>query len=79
MAMELDLSDLRPGDRARVAGYSRDTAYSQGLLRLGLIPGTRFEVKRRAPLGDPIEIRFRGFSLTLRPEEAAGCLLLEKL
>ena len=31
-----------------------------------------------APLGDPIEIRFRGFSLTLRPEEA-DCLLLEKL
>jgi ferrous iron transport protein A len=47
-------------------------------MRLGLIPGTQFEVKRFAPLGDPIEIRFRGFSLTLRPGEAR-CLSLEKL
>ncbi len=76
--MEFSLSDLRPGDAARVAGYSGQSTYAQGLLRLGLIPGTRFEVQRRAPLGDPIEIRFRGFSLTLRPEEA-DCLLLEKL
>ena len=76
--MDLRLADLMPGDQARVAGYSRQSTYVQGLLRFGLIPGTRFEVKRRAPLGDPVEIRFRGFSLTLRPEEAA-CLLLEKL
>lgn len=76
--MAISLSDLEPGDRARVAGYARPSPYGQGLLRLGLIPGTRFEVKRRAPLGDPIEIGFRGFSLTLRPEEA-DCLLLEKL
>lgn len=76
--MTLCLTDLLPGDQARVAGYSRQSTYARGLLRLGLIPGTRFEVKRRAPLGDPVEIRFRGFSLTLRPEEA-DCLLLEKL
>ena len=76
--MDVTLSDLKPGDRARVAGYSGETTYGQSLLRLGLIPGTRFEVKRRAPLGNPVEIGFRGFSLTLRPEEA-DCLLLEKL
>ena len=76
--MAVGLSDLKPGDQARVAGYAYASPYGQGLLRLGLIPGTRFEVRRRAPLGDPIEIGFRGFSLTLRPEEA-DCLLLEKL
>ena len=76
--MHLSLSDLQPGEWARVAGYTHQSPYGQSLLRLGLIPGTRFEVKRRAPLGDPIEIGFRGFSLTLRPAEA-DCLLLEKL
>ena len=76
--MECSLSDLAPGDAARVAGYSGRSIYEQNLLRLGLIPGTRFEVRRRAPLGDPVEIRFRGFSLTLRPNEA-NCLVLEKL
>ena len=75
--MALSLSDLEPGDEARVTRYTGRSNYSRNLLRLGLIPGTCFEVRRRAPLGDPIEIRFRGFSLTLRPEEA-DCLLLEK-
>ncbi len=74
----MSLTDLQPGDRARVTGYANESPYGQSLLRLGLIPGTRFTVKRRAPLGDPVEIGFRGFSLTLRPDEA-GCLLLEKL
>ena len=72
------LDDLQPGERARVAAYAEESAYSRGLAQLGLIPGTRFEVRRRAPLGDPVEIVFRGFSLALRPGEAK-CLLLEKL
>ena len=75
--MKISLCDLEPGDSARVAGYTEASPYGQSLMRLGLIPGTRFEVMRRAPLGDPIEIRFRGFSLTLRPAEA-HCLTLEK-
>ena len=74
--MQIHLSDLNPGDSARVAGYANDSPYAQRLLRLGLIPGTSFKVKRRAPLGDPIEIGFRGFSLALRPAEAR-CLLLD--
>ena len=37
---------------------------------MGLVPGTEVEVIRRAPLGDPIELRLRGFSLALRPAEA---------
>lgn len=74
--MYVSLSELRVGDAARVAGYADDSPYAAQLMRLGLIPGTGLEVRRVAPLGDPIEIRFRGFSLALRPREAA-CLLLE--
>lgn len=74
--MPISLSQLRVGDEARVAGYSADTVYAAQLMRLGLIPGTAFQVRRVAPLGDPVEIRFRGFSLVLRPREA-DCLLLE--
>ena len=75
--MTLCLSDLNPGDRARVAGIAPQSPYGQKLLRLGLIPGTSFQVKRQAPLGDPVEIGFRGFSLALRPAEA-DCLRIEK-
>ena len=40
------------------------------LIALGLIPGTEFTLVRAAPLGDPIEIEFRGFALSLRKHEA---------
>lgn len=78
----LTLRNLHPGQHARVRGYRDDDgdggAYKEQLLRLGLIPGTRLEVLRRAAFGRLIEIRFRGYSLALRPGEA-DCLLLEPL
>jgi len=36
------------------------------------LPGTRVEVLRVAPLGDPIEVRVRGFALSIRRDEARG-------
>ncbi len=39
---------------------------------MGLLPGTELSVVRRAPLGDPIEVRLRGYSLSLRKSEAIG-------
>ena len=41
------------------------------LLDMGLIPGTAVSVRKVAPLGDPIEIRIRGYELTLRLEDAS--------
>lgn len=41
------------------------------LLDMGLTPHTRVMVRKRAPLGDPLEISLRGYELTLRAEEAA--------
>lgn len=51
--------------------------YCDRLIRMGLIPGTTIRLERVAPLGDPVEIRFRGYALVLRPSEAA-CLPLER-
>lgn len=39
-------------------------------MEMGLIPGVELEVIRRAPMGDPIEIRLRGYALSLRRSEA---------
>ena len=39
-------------------------------LDMGLIPRTRVEVRKVAPMGDPLEIRIRGYELTLRKEDA---------
>lgn len=42
----------------------------QRLMDLGITRGATIEVVRAAPLGDPIEVRLRGFMLTLRRAEA---------
>ncbi len=77
MTTPLRLRDLHPGEHVRVLGYAQASPYVRRLTHLGLTIGTPLLVKRRAPLGDPVEIRLRGYSLTLRTDEA-DCLLLEK-
>lgn len=73
------ISDLKMGDRAKVVGYTETgRGYRRKLLTMGLTPGAEIAISRLAPLGDPIEIRVRGFSLSLRKEEAAA-LNVEKL
>ncbi|PWV63194.1 FeoA family protein [Plasticicumulans acidivorans] len=67
------LKDLSIGDRGRVTGFDKGaTPYRKKLLSMGLTPGVEFELTRYAPMGDPVEIRVRGFALTLRQEEAQG-------
>ena len=41
------------------------------LLDMGVIPGTRVEIMRIAPMGDPVEVYLRGYTLSLRLEDAA--------
>ena len=66
------LSDLQPGEVARVAGYdTASAAYRSKLLAMGLTRGVEVRLCRVAPLGDPVEIELRGFRLTLRKDEAA--------
>ena len=64
------LAELKPGDRARVTGVGGEHDSARRLMDLGLIRGTAIEVVRAAPLGDPIEVKLRGFMLTLRRAEA---------
>ena len=64
------LAELRPGDRARVVGVAGDAEAARRLMDLGLIRGTTLEVIRTAPLGDPMEVKLRGYMLTLRRSEA---------
>jgi len=67
----MKLSELSVNDAATVVGFNAGSdGYRARLLAMGLTPGTRFTLKRLAPLGDPVEIEVRGFSLTLRKIEA---------
>ena len=79
MMPSIRLSELQPGETAKISGYCRGSnkAYRQRLLSMGLTPNTSFQLVRRAPLGDPVEIRIRNFSLSLRQHEAS-ILLIER-
>ncbi|MGF1639784.1 MAG: ferrous iron transport protein A [Rhodospirillales bacterium] len=67
----MKLSDLKVGEAAEVVGFGAgNPGYRARLMAMGLTPGTRFTLKRMAPLGDPVEIEVRGFALSLRKVEA---------
>lgn len=77
--MSIALKTLAVGDQGKIIGFDKTgKAYRKRLLAMGLTPGTLFTITRFAPLGDPVEIKIRGFSLTLRKNEAA-VLLIEKV
>ena len=66
----MTLSDLKPGERGTVTGYTEGDPPGR-LLEMGLLPGTPVEVIRLAPLGDPMDLKVRGFHLSIRKHEAA--------
>ena len=67
----MKIKELEINDRARVTGYSKSAgSYRQKLLAMGLLRGVEFTVIRKAPLGDPVEIKMASFSLSLRGAEA---------
>ena len=74
-----NFSELKTGDKAYIRAVGKgDKVYRQKLLAMGLTPGTEFSVIRVAPLGCPIEIKIRGFALSLRKNEAQ-LLQIEKV
>jgi ferrous iron transport protein A len=64
------LSALPLGARATVCELAVAAESKGRLMELGLLVGTPVEVVRYAPLGDPVEIKVRGYHLTLRRHEA---------
>lgn len=68
----LSLDKLPLGQEAIIVKVGGEgTILRRRLLDMGLTPRTRVMVRKRAPLGDPLEISLRGYELTLRSEEAA--------
>lgn len=64
------LADLLPGQKGRITEIGGSGDAIRRLMDLGLIRGTVVQLIRSAPLGDPIEVKLRGFMLTLRRAEA---------
>ncbi len=65
------LDSLAPDQTATVTAISGEPGVRRRLLEMGLVPGTGVRLVRRAPLGDPLELRVRGYHLSLRSTQAA--------
>jgi len=69
------LADLPVGAEGVVSDVRCPRSVARRLMEMGLLPGTRVRVVRVAPLGDPIELRLRSYSLSIRRQEAASVVL----
>ncbi|RPI61041.1 MAG: MarR family transcriptional regulator [Planctomycetaceae bacterium] len=65
-----NLASLKPGEKAAIIKIAGSGGIRRRLLDMGATSGTLVEVERVAPLGDPIEVKIKGYHLTLRQEEA---------
>ncbi len=67
----ISLSGMSPGEGAVITGYrAGGKEYRRKLLSFGLTAGTKITLVKIAPMGDPVEISVRGYSLSLRKTEA---------
>ena len=64
------LSQMDPGQSGTIEELTGQGAICHRLLEMGITRGTTVEVVRFAPLGDPIDIKVRGYHLSLRKREA---------
>jgi ferrous iron transport protein A len=68
----ITLGEMEPLEKGRIVKVGGSGAIRHRLLDMGVVVGSEVEVKRVAPLGDPVEIKVRGYDLALRKEEAAN-------
>ena len=62
---------IKVGDIYRVISFSKDCphGYMQKLISMGFIPGTKFHISRKAPLGNPFQIEIQGYFVSMRESE----------
>jgi len=69
---KMTADQLKPGDRATVIKLTAKGPVRKRMADMGVSKGTILEVKRIAPMGDPIDFKLKGYHLSLRKTEAAG-------
>ncbi|HWP79182.1 MAG TPA: FeoA family protein [Terriglobales bacterium] len=67
----MTLAQLECNSSATIVSVGGQGALRRRLLEMGLIPGTKVTMRKIAPMGDPMELSLRGYTLTMRREEAA--------
>lgn len=70
------LSDFTVGENGKIVKVTGEGRIRRRLFDMGVTPGAELTMRKKAPLGDPIEVTIRGYELTLRKAEAA-CVEVE--
>ena len=70
------LSEFSVGERGSVKAVSGEGKMRRRRFDMGVTPGAEIFLRKKAPLGDPLEVTIRGYELTLRKTEAA-CVVME--
>ena len=74
----MTINDLKIGDSGTIAVVGGEGPLRLRFLDMGLIPGTKVTLQKVAPMGDPIQIRLRGYELSIRREDAGKITLREE-
>lgn len=64
------LTDLELGKNAMITKVNGSGAIRRRMIDMGIVPGMEVKMERYAPLGDPVQIKLKGYHLSLRKEEA---------
>ncbi len=70
------LPELKQGEKGKVIKVRGEGPIYRRILDMGILRGVEIEVERVAPLGDPVEIKVKGYHLSLRKKEAS-CIFLD--
>jgi ferrous iron transport protein A len=74
----ISLNKLKRGEEAIIRDFVGNNTIEEYLMEMGLMIGTHVTMIKSAPLGDPIEIKVRGYFLSIRRSEAQF-ILVEKI
>ena len=69
--MSKTLNEFKEGESGKIVTVNGERRVRRRLFDMGVTPGAEVTMRKKAPLGDPIEVTLRGYELTLRKDEAA--------
>lgn len=68
----MNLAMLKRGEKGKISAIGAIGPLKRRLMDMGVLVGEEVQVVKVAPLGDPLEVRVKGYSLSLRKKEAQG-------
>ena len=75
----MKLSEVKIGQIMKITQVNGEGIFRHRLLEMGIIPGSKIQITKKAPLGDPIQVHIRGYELSIRKEDADFIIVEEVL